>query len=191
MPRAGLDAEVVVRRATELVDAEGVASLSLARVATALGVAAPSLYKHVGGLGDLTDRVALAATRAFGSALAQSSRGLSSRDALESLAAAYRGFARERPGMYALAQRGGAGPEWEEAAAALVEEITRALAGYGAAAADVHRIRYVRSALHGFTDLERVGGFRQSASVDETFARLVDALDAELSRPTEEERAAD
>lgn len=188
MPRAGLDADVVVRRAAEIVDAEGTASLTLSRVAAALGVAAPSLYKHVGGLGDLTDRLALAATRAFGDALARSSRGLSSREALGSLAAAYRGFARERPGMYELAQRGGAGPEWEQAASGLVDEITRALAGYGAAAADVHRIRYVRAALHGFTDLERIGGFRQSASVDETFARLVDALDAELSRPVEEGR---
>lgn len=188
MPRAGLDADVVVRRAADIVDAEGTASLTLSRVAAALGVAAPSLYKHVGGLGDLTDRLALAATRAFGDALARSSRGLSSREALGSLAAAYRGFARERPGMYELAQRGGAGPEWEQAASGLVDEITRALAGYGAAAADVHRIRYVRAALHGFTDLERIGGFRQSASVDETFARLVDALDAELSRPVEEGR---
>lgn len=188
MPRAGLDADVVVRRAAEIVDAEGTASLTLSRVAAALGVAAPSLYKHVGGLGDLTDRLALAATRAFGDALARSSRGLSSREALGSLAAAYRGFARERPGMYELAQRGGAGPAWEQAASGLVDEITRALAGYGAAAADVHRIRYVRAALHGFTDLERIGGFRQSASVDETFARLVDALDAELSRPVEEGR---
>lgn len=191
MPRAGLDAEVVVRRAAELVDAEGVASLSLARVAAALGVAAPSLYKHVAGLGDLTDRVALAATRAFGEALARSSRGLSSRDALTALAADYRGFARERPGMYELAQRGGSGAEWEQAATSLVDEIARALAGYGAGAADVHRIRYVRSALHGFTDLERVGGFRQPASVDETFARLVDALDAELSRPADDARAAE
>lgn len=189
MPRAGLDADVVVRRAAEIVDAEGTASLTLSRVAAALGVAAPSLYKHVGGLGDLTDRLALAATRAFGHALARSSRGVSSRAALGSLAAAYRGFARERPGMYELAQRGGAGPEWEQAASGLVDEITRALAGYGAAAADVHRIRYVRAALHGFTDLERIGGFRQPASVDETFARLVDALDAELSRPVEEGRA--
>lgn len=188
MPRAGLDADVVVRRAAEIVDAEGTASLTLSRVAAALGVAAPSLYKHVGGLGDLTDRLALAATRAFGDALARSSRGVSSRAALGSLAAAYRGFARERPGMYELAQRGGAGPEWEQAASGLVDEITRALAGYGAAAADVHRIRYVRAALHGFTDLERIGGFRQPASVDETFARLVDALDAELSRPVEEGR---
>ncbi|MDI9890764.1 TetR/AcrR family transcriptional regulator [Microbacterium sp. IEGM 1404] len=190
MPRAGLDADVVVRRAAELVDAEGVASLTLSRVAAALGVAAPSLYKHVGGLGDLTDRLALAATRAFGDALARSSRGVSSRDALGALAAAYRGFARERPGMYELAQRGGTGAEWEQAAAEVVDEIIRALAGYGAGAADVHRIRYVRSALHGFTDLERIGGFRQPESVDETFTRLVDALDAELSRPVDGEHAA-
>lgn len=182
MARAGLDPDVVVRRAADLVDAEGVAALSLARVAAELGVAAPSLYKHVGGLGDLTARVALSATRAFGDALARSSRGLSSRDALTSLAEAYRGFARERPGMYELAQRGGAGPEWEEAAGAIVDEISRALAGYGDGARDVHRIRFVRSALHGFTDLERLGGFRQRESIDETFARLVDALHAELSR---------
>jgi AcrR family transcriptional regulator len=191
VPRAGLDPDVVVRTAAAIVDAEGVASLSLARVAASLGVAAPSLYKHVGGLGDLTDRVALSATRAFGEALARSSRGVASRDALASLAAAYRGFARERPGMYELAQRGGAGPEWEQAAAAIVDEIARALAGYGDGAVDVHRIRFVRSALHGFTDLERIGGFRQPESVDETFGRLVDALDAELSRTVDAARTAD
>lgn len=183
MPRAGLDTNAVVLRATELVDAEGVAALSLARVAADLGVAAPSLYKHVAGLGDLTDRVALVATRAFGEALGPPLPGASPRESLARLAAAYRGFARERPGMYFLVQRGGSGPEWQDAAAALVAQIARALDGYGVGAVDVHRIRYVRAALHGFTDLERLGGFRQPESVDETFTRLVDALDAELRRP--------
>lgn len=188
MPRAGLDTDAVVRGAAGIVDAEGVASLTLSRVAAALGVAAPSLYKHVGGLADLTDRVALTATHAFGEALARSSRGLSSRDALAAVAEAYRGFARERPGMYELAQRGGSGPEWEVAAGAVMDELTRALAGYGESARDVHRIRFVRSALHGFADLERLGGFRQPESVDESFARLVEALNAELSRPLPEVR---
>ena len=180
MPRAGLDPDVVVRRASALIDEHGLDALTLARVAGELGVATPSLYKHVGGLDDLIGRVAVAVTAEFAARLGAASRGRSGRDALEAIAEAYRRFAREHPGTYPLTQRARDTDAWTAAAAEGVAAVVAALSGYGVREGDVHRIRFARSALHGFVDLELRGGFGLPTSVDESFAVLVDGLDAVL-----------
>jgi hypothetical protein len=41
---------------------------------------------------------------------------------------------------------------------------------------DVHALRVVRAALHGFVLLEAAGQFGLRASIDQSFERLVDAL---------------
>jgi AcrR family transcriptional regulator len=180
MPRAGLDPELVVRHASALVDADGVLALTLARVASELGVATPSLYKHIGGLDDLLVRVAASAMAALATQLGVAARGRSGRAALKGIAHAYRRFAREHPGTYPLTQRAVSSAEWEAAASDAVASVVAALSGYGVAEDDTDRIRFVRAALHGFVDLERSGGFAHPASVDESFAFLIDALDATL-----------
>ncbi|MGZ3714794.1 MAG: TetR family transcriptional regulator, partial [Ktedonobacterales bacterium] len=48
--RAGLDQEAVIQAAADLVDAEGMDALSLARLAETLGVRTPSLYNHISSL---------------------------------------------------------------------------------------------------------------------------------------------
>jgi len=182
MPRAGLDPVVVVRRAAALIDEDGVEGLTLARLAGELGVAAPSLYKHVGGLEDLLARVAVAATADLAAQLGAAARGRAGRDALEAIARTYRHFAKDHPGTYSLIQRPVDTPESAAAASDAVGAVVAALSGYGVTESDVDRIRLVRSALHGFVDLERGGGFGLPASVDVSFDFLVDALDAALSR---------
>ena len=52
--RAGLDQATVVGAAVELINREGVAALSLKRLADVLGVQTPSLYNHIAGLPDNT-----------------------------------------------------------------------------------------------------------------------------------------
>jgi AcrR family transcriptional regulator len=180
MARAGLDPAIVVRRAAELVDDQGVEALTLSRVAADLGVQTPSLYKHVGGLDDLVERVATAATADLAARIGDASRGRSGRDALDHVAAAYREFSREHPGTYPLTQRHRGAEAWQAAAGQAIDAIVVALHGYGVTAADVDRIRVVRAALHGFVDLERSGGFGLPSPVDRSFALLVDALDAVL-----------
>lgn len=54
-PKAGLSVERVVAAAVALADAEGLAALSMRRVATELGVGAMTLYTHVPGKGELVD----------------------------------------------------------------------------------------------------------------------------------------
>ncbi|MFF3227942.1 TetR/AcrR family transcriptional regulator C-terminal domain-containing protein [Nocardia suismassiliense] len=62
---AELTAELVVRAGTAIADAEGLAALSMRRVATELGVPTMSLYRHVGSKDRL---VLLMADAAFGEA---------------------------------------------------------------------------------------------------------------------------
>ncbi|MFC6081541.1 TetR/AcrR family transcriptional regulator C-terminal domain-containing protein [Sphaerisporangium aureirubrum] len=56
-PREGTDTDLtrrrIVRAAIDIADAEGMAELSMRRIATALGVATMSLYRHVPGKDDL------------------------------------------------------------------------------------------------------------------------------------------
>lgn len=224
MPRAGLSAESVTREAARIVDAEGLGALSLARLAQSLGVAAPSLYKHVKGLDDLVARVVDLTASAFADALAEASVGRSGKDALQAIASAYRSFARTHPGTYPLIQRsphrrafrgrGGADgatkaspsgkgeasgktlpsetarpsgaacpPPTIDASERIVQIAGAALIGYGIPKDSlVDAVRFVRSALHGFIDLELSGGFGERRSAEASFSVAVDLLDEALAR---------
>jgi len=61
-PEPELSRDRIVRAAMAVADAEGMAAVSMRRVATDLGVATMSLYRHVSGKDDLMMRMADAAT---------------------------------------------------------------------------------------------------------------------------------
>ena len=58
--------------------------------------------------------------------------------------------------------------------------VANALRSYGINEENVNKIRYVRSTLHGFVDLELGGGFALPMSVEKSFDMLIDTLDASL-----------
>jgi AcrR family transcriptional regulator len=183
MPRAGLDAEAVVAAAARLADEEGLDALSLARVASDLSVRPPSLYAHVGGLGDLRRRLAVRGARELAGAIQAAAAGRAGGDALRAVADVYRAYAREHPGTYAALQHApAAGDEEAQAAASqVVGVVVAVLRGYGLEGDDaVHATRVVRAALHGFVALEGEGGFALPLDLDESFARLVSTLDLGL-----------
>jgi AcrR family transcriptional regulator len=185
MPRAGLSTALVVGAAAELADSEGLEGLTLARLASAVGVRTPSLYNHVGSLEDVRRRIALVALRELGDALRDAAVGRARDDALVALAHAYRAYARTHPGRYAAAQRAPSADDDEEllaAAARAVDVLLAVLAGYGLSGDDaIHAARAVRSALHGFVALEGGGGFGLPVELDESFDRMVTALARGLS----------
>ena len=53
MARTGLDANMVIHRAAQLVNEVGLENITLKMLADDLGVKSPSLYNHIGGLEDL------------------------------------------------------------------------------------------------------------------------------------------
>lgn len=185
--RASLNPEAVVDAAAAIADEGGLEALTLAAVAAALGVRTPSLYAHVGGFDDLRRRLAIRGAQDLEGLLGRAATGRAQRAALTAAAHAYRRYAREHPGTYASAQRApNPGDELAIAAAARVVDVLRAvLDGYDVHGEDaVHAIRAVRCGLHGFVTLEAAGGFGLPESVDESFARLIEMLDAGLSTAT-------
>jgi len=192
MPRRpGLTRESVVERAAELVDREGLPALSLAQLARSLGVRAPSLYNHVDGLDDLRGALRLRGLERLERRIARAAVGRARRDALVAVAEAYRAFAGEHPGLYALtagAGGGGAGSGRDAAAAEaagsrVVGIVLDVLRGYGLEGDEaLHAVRALRSSLHGFVSLERAGAFELPLDLDASFERLVRLHHAGLER---------
>lgn len=184
VPRAGLGPAAVTEAAAVLVDEIGVAQLSMSILAQRLGVKAPSLYKHVGGLPDLTRRVAVLATTELGDALRDAMQGRAGRDALEAAAYAVRRYVKHHPGRYAATVGIRPIDVDDPLAVALertLESFAAALRGYALDPADeIHALRMLRSSLHGFASLEGSDGFQLGTDVDESFVWMIDNLDRGL-----------
>ncbi|MCW3843137.1 WHG domain-containing protein [Micromonospora yasonensis] len=180
MPRAGLSPQAVVREAAVLADEVGHDRLTLAAVASRLGVALPSLYKHVKGVDALHQKLAVLATAEVATELTTAAAGRAGGDALRAVAAAFRDYARRHPGRYPATQRAPdpADPEHLAAAERAVRAIYAILHGYGLDGdAAVDATRMFRAAVHGFITLEAAGGFGLPRDVDRSFDQMVAALD--------------
>jgi AcrR family transcriptional regulator len=184
MPRAGLSRERVVAEAAAVANEVGLERLSLAAVAKRLGVSLPGLYKHIDGLDSLRRDLAVLGVRELTAALSAAAVGRSGREALHAVADAYRAYATAKPGLCAASVRAPDPDDAEHLAVgqAAVTLLSSALSGYGFGPDDnVHAVRCLRVALHGFVTLEAAGGFGLPQSLDETFTRLVDSLDIAFS----------
>ena len=175
----------MVGAAAVLADEVGWEQLTLAGLAGRLGVRLPSLYKHIESLDGLRRDVAVLALGELGAALGAAAIGRSGADALRALAGAYRGYARQHPGRYAATVRAPAPGDTDHDAAAggVLRVVFAVLAGYGLTGDDaVDATRALRATLHGFVVLEAGGGFGMPVDVDRSYTRLVDGLEATLSR---------
>jgi AcrR family transcriptional regulator len=185
VPRAGLNRGAVVGAAAVLADEVGWEQLTLAGLAGRLDVRLPSLYKHIESLDGLRRDVAVLALGELGAALGAAAVGRSGGDALRALAGAYRDYARQHPGRYAATVRAPAPGDVDHDAAAegVLRVVFAVLAGYRLTGEDaVDATRALRATLHGFVVLEAGGGFGMPVSVDRSYDRLVDGLEATLSR---------
>lgn len=182
MPRAGLNRTAVVEAALAVVDAggpTGFADLTLAAVAARVGVAVPSLYKHVHGLPDLRRGVVQVCVVDLADALTAATAGLAGARAVHAAAGAVRTFARTTPGRYAATQRA----EWavDPAAAEIRAAAARTVAVIAGALQPldvppertIDAVRAVRAAVHGFVVLELEGGFGLPDDVDVSFDYLI------------------
>lgn len=178
MPRAGLSTGAVVDAALLLVDENGVDALTLAAVAQRTGVATPSLYKHVAGLGELRTLLGARVLDDMAAHFAKAVLGHSGDDAVAALMHAYRDYVRRHPARYAAMPLDPLhDPALAEAGTRLLDVVVAALRGYGLhGPAAIHAIRRLRAVAHGFTSLEAGGGFGLPEDLDETYDQLVAAL---------------
>ncbi len=181
MARRGLSRAAVCEAAARLADERGYDALTLGAVAAELEVRPPSLYNHVAGLPGLRRDLALRGVEEMGERLRDAAVGRAGDDALAAVAAAYRAYAHERPGLYRAFQRAPAPGDAElaDAATRLLQPVLAVLAGYGLQGdAAIHAARTVRSALHGFVELERLGGFGIDLDRDRSYGWMVAAMAA-------------
>ena len=174
--RAGLDRAAVVQAAARLVDEEGVEQLSLGRLAERLGIRAPSLYNHVAGLPGLRHDLAVYCARELLAHLTRATIGKARAEAILALADAYRAYARDYPGRYALTLQAPPSDDTQMAAVAqeLVEVVWAILRPYDLGDEDtIHAIRSLRSIVQGFVSLEVAGGFAMPVNLDDSFHWLI------------------
>lgn len=174
-------AEIVAAgRAT--LEAKGFEGLTMQRVASAVGVRAPSLYKRIAGRDELIRLIAVDVAEDLAQALDEAATtGDAPRD-LVAIVAAFRAFAHRNPEAYALIFR--RLPE------GLRSEIDLASPGFEtmfrvveAVAGHEHRLEAARTVVawaNGFVAMELAGAFRLGGDVDAAFAfgaeRIVAAI---------------
>jgi AcrR family transcriptional regulator len=182
--KAGLTKGDVVAAAARIADRDGLELLTIAHVAEALGVQPPSLYHHVGGLEDLRHEVGVLGAQELARRFTQALADAPDLDGLASLrvmAHAFRDFARDHPGLYAAAQPAtslDADLTLYQAAPQAFDTVLATVASLGLTPDDqVHVIRSVRAALHGFILYESRPGFGEPDDVDRSFEQMIDLLE--------------
>ena len=178
--KLGLTLEQVVGAAAEIADRDGLDALSLASLASTLGVRSPSLYNHVDGLSGLHRQLALHASNLLAADLAESVQGLEGAEALRAIAIQLRSFAHCHPGLYDSFLPAPTPDEDPELAAALRQSVDVVGSVLNEMDVDpitvIPLIRALRAAVHGFVHLELRGGFGLPDDIDDSFSTTIDLV---------------
>lgn len=173
-----INRETILHTAWAMIEAEGVEALSLAKLAAALGVKAPSLYRYFSSRAALLQGLnELTYTRLLDSLQAALEAPDPPLARLKQVAQAYRAFAHAHPVAYTLAfvatppdtQVNSAG------AAALVQPLDLLMTELVGEAATLPALRGAWALMHGFASLELNRSFQRGGSLDAAFEQAVDA----------------
>ncbi len=176
-PRKGLDLSVILQKATELIDENGLDQISLGMLAKELDIRPPSLYNHFNGLQELKQKLAILGVKRLYEFMVQTAVGRSGDDAVRAISKAYMKFARVHPGLYEASFRAPnpLDSELQEAQNEVVQLGVKVFQGYGIKDdMAIHMLRGLRSFLHGFTSIEQIGDFRLKQDTDKSFSILLD-----------------
>lgn len=173
MKKRTLTREQIVNYSFEYAKKQHWMALNLKMIAEHFNIKTPSLYNHIKSIEDLMDDLKAKTVLELGTALSKSIQGVGGKEAIRSLSYAYRSFAKSHPGVYELTiesptnnhNHKKASDELLETILALYKDVPKKQA--------IHKIRILRSMLHGFVSLEIGKGFGLPVGVDETFERMV------------------
>ena len=175
--------EGIVAAARAVLEADGLDGLTMQRVAVAVGVRPPSLYKRVRSRADLVRLVGEDIARHLAEEVDRAATGENAARDLGAIARAFRTFALANPRAYALIfadlpEESRVGPE---ALAAGTAALLRAISGLAAEDVRLEAARTVVAWAHGFVSMELAGAFRMGGDVDLAFDFGIDRITAALS----------
>jgi AcrR family transcriptional regulator len=185
---AQINRDALVARAREMIEAEGVEQLSLHKLAAALGVKAPSLYRYFASKTDLLRDVNLQTARQMTAAMkAAADIPGDARARTMAMAKACREFGYAYPMTYRLAFTN-ANPELRpddavlEALAIPIQQVMAQISG------EEHSLAALRGAwalIHGFIMFELSGQFRRGGDLEAAFFQSMEAYLEGWSRKRE------
>lgn len=162
MPRRGLNREIVVDTAVELIEKVGYENFSMRELAGKLRVKPASLYNHIESMEALRLEVGRRAISALVQAEESAAQGKERDEAVLALAGAYHRYAREHLTLYRIIMtlRMMEPDPLLDDARAIVEPILQVLGQYTLEPSSVtHLQRMLRSLIHGFIAQENSGFF--------------------------------
>ncbi len=177
--RMKIDLALILLKATQIIDEQGIEKLSLGLLAEELQIRPPSLYNHVNGLNDLKQRLAIHGTSKLYDTLLQAAAGRSGDDAIKALSEAYIQFVRNHPGLYEATSRFPdlEDKELQEAQESIVRLAVQVLQVYNLDEEQaIHMVRGFRSILHGFASIEQMGGFGLPYDTDKSLSMLINTF---------------
>ena len=168
-----IDADSIVAAACEIIERDGVEALSLGKLAEALGVRAPSLYRYFENKAALIQAVNLRTLEALFVAFDEALSDVSARpaDRLRSVAHAFRSFAHQHPRRYVLAMTAEVAvtrPD-ENLLVEMILPIQAIMAELTGQAASLAALRGFLALVHGFAMLEVHQQLQRGGDLDAAF----------------------
>lgn len=179
--RTSLDAIVVAAR--EILESGGLPAVTMSRVAEAVGVRAPSLYKRVSDRGALIRAVSESIVADLTRTLDRAVETDDPNADLRSVAVAYRTFVLRNPNGYRLlfADLPAHASSDPATVAAVGLPIVRAMARLIGESEALEGARTMVAWAHGFVSMELAGAFRLGGDVDAAYAFGIESLLAGVS----------
>lgn len=174
-----INRHLVLDVAWDMIQKVGFSEFRLSTLAETLGIRTPSLYNHISDTEDIFREMKIRTLRLLGDKLDEVLKLNQVRSKrISKFLITYRKFAKDYPHLYPLVI---ASTEFDPEIKSYGDRILQlCLDAFHLVNLDnetVHKIRIIRSFVHGFIDLEREGGFGRKESVDESFQKLTESLE--------------
>lgn len=176
----GLNKEIIVKAAKELIEQEGVQNFSMRKLADKLEIKTASLYTHIQSMEALYTEVGLSALKSQMEELSDAIGEKIRDDAVTILAYSYRKFATEHEELYKIIMQIPTGNDdiLKEAAVMTAEPFMKVLNDYQLSQEQkMHWQRILRGMMHGFVSEEKAGYFTHyPVSIDDSYKSAVQCV---------------
>lgn len=175
---AKVSREALIEQAWHLIEEDGVDTLSLGKLAAAMGIKAASLYHHFPSKASLLQAVNTRTVTELVAAMQRASEPTSDAPParMRRMAQAYRAYALAHPAIFSFAFSNS--PQEIQPDAALAEQLVLPLQAVMAQISGEERslaaLRGALAIVHGFAILELGGQFRRGGNLDEAFQQVID-----------------
>ena len=176
----GLNKEIIIESAKDLIEQDGFPAFSMRRLAEKLNIKTASLYTHIESMETLFTEIGLSALREQRDCLLHAVGERHGDTAAIALAQSYRHFAAAHAELYRIIMQMPSGDDavLKEAAAMTAEPFMRVLSDYKLSEVQrMHWQRVLRGLMHGFVSEEQAGYFSHyPVSADDSYEIAIQCL---------------